>query len=98
MGSALLVGTGAGAPSGYVLLALGVGAFLAGASYEHPRRTVLAAMGVAACGLAWLALSSSPWAVAVAVGGGMALAGGIHLLGRMGPEESSRGSFTRGAS
>jgi hypothetical protein len=88
--SLLLVGTSDGAPSGYTLLALGVGAFLGGASCEQPRRTVLSAMTIAAVGLAWLALSTSPWAIGVAVGGGMALAGGIHLLGRMGPEISER--------
>jgi hypothetical protein len=94
--AAAVVGASGTTPSGYALLALGVGAFVAGASYDHPRRTVLAAMGVAAGGLAWLALSSSPWAISVAVGGGMGLAGGIHLLGRMGPDEA-RGPFTRGA-
>lgn len=88
--SLLLVGTSDGAPSGYTLLALGIGAFLAGASFDQPRCTVLAAMTVAAVGLAWLALSTSSWAIGVAVGGGMALAGGIHLLGRMGPEISER--------
>jgi hypothetical protein len=86
--AAYLVGSSETAPSGYTLLALGVGAFLTGASYEHPRRTVLGSVCVVAIGLAALALSKSPWAVSIAVGGGMTLAGGIHLLGRMGPPTS----------
>lgn len=89
--AALLVGTSALGPaeSPYALVVLGIASFIAGSSFPEPRKTVLISMAVAAAGLAGLATSSSPWAVAVAIVGGLGLGGGIHLLGRMGEEASS---------
>jgi hypothetical protein len=86
--TALLVGTAALGPaeSPYALVILGIASFVAGSSFPEPRKTVLLSMAVAAAGLAGLATSSSPWAIAIAVVGGLGLGGGIHLLGRMGAE------------
>lgn len=84
----------------YALVALGVAGFALGASAPDPRRAVPLAGGAAALGLALtatrptgalasllgaLATQPSDVGVVLAMGGGLALAGAIHSLGRLGP-------------
>ena len=73
----------------YALLIVGVAAFFAGATHPRPETMLRLCLAVAAVGLAGLATTTSAWAVAAAISGGIGLGGAIHRLGREGPEGPS---------
>ena len=85
----------------YVLVAIALSAFALGSSSGiDPRHAVGLGGFVVAVGIALVGTSPSQAGAALCLAGGLALAGGIHRLGRMGPEEghepvTSAESFTR---
>jgi hypothetical protein len=80
----------------YSMLAIGTSAFLLGAASSLPERAVVIAGAlVVALGLAMVGIQFSEVGVALCLAGGLTLAGGIHRLGRLGPEGATD-SFTPG--
>ncbi len=81
----------------FALVGVGVAAFLCGASPGlNPQRSVAVFGGLVAIGLAIVGIRASEIGTVLAMGGGLGLGGGIHRLGRMGPDEgtTSAGSDT----
>lgn len=74
--------------SPHLLISLGALGFVFGsASGFDPRRVVLGAGACVAAGLAVVSTTTAMVGPALVMAGGLGLAGGIHKLGRMGPEE-----------
>lgn len=74
----------------YALVAVGVAAFLCGASPGvDPQRSVAVFGALVAAGLAVIGIRASEIGTVLAMGGGLGLGGGIHRLGRLGPDEGS---------
>jgi len=71
----------------FVLLAVGLFAFLCGASRGlDPERTVGAFAAMVAVGLAIIGIRPSEIGTVLAMAGGLGLGGAIHRLGRLGPD------------
>lgn len=80
----------------YVLVAIGVSAFALGSSSGiDPRHAVGVGGLVVAIGIALVGTSPSQAGAALCLAGGLSLAGGIHRLGRMGPEEPAEPAAER---
>lgn len=74
----------------FALVAVGVAAFMCGASPGvDPQRSVAVFGALVAVGLAVIGIRASEIGTVLAMGGGLGLGGGIHRLGRLGPDEGS---------
>lgn len=72
----------------YLLVGIGLSAFAFGTSSGmNPRRVVVLCGALVAAGLALVGTRDSSIGVALCLAGGLGLGGGIHRLGRMGPDE-----------
>lgn len=72
----------------YLLVGIGLVAFAFGSSSGmNPRRVVVLCGAAVAAGLALVGTRDSSIGVALCLAGGLGLGGGIHRLGRMGPDE-----------
>lgn len=72
----------------FALVTVGVAAFLCGASPGiDPQRSVAVFGAVVTVGLAIVGIRASEIGTVLAMGGGLGLGGGIHRLGRLGPDE-----------
>jgi hypothetical protein len=82
----------------FALVAVGVAAFLCGASPGiDPQKSVAVFGGLVAVGLAVIGIRASEIGTVLAMGGGLGLGGGIHRLGRLGPDEGSGAAREAGA-
>lgn len=74
----------------FALVGVGVAAFLCGASPGvAPQRSVAFFGALVAVGLAVIGIRASEIGTVLAMGGGLGLGGGIHRLGRLGPDEGT---------